>query len=300
VFYKKIKDTKLFSVLAKKLNKYRLGDLLLSKGVINKLQLEYAIVEQKRTGEKLGKILIHQGSVSYLLLYYKLTEQLAVRISVIGLALFMQVLTPTVASSSNFTPVNYTNINVRTSSVNHYKNLIYNNEIRSDDISKFKKWNYMLTRYADETNSVTAKSPKFMQWKKFIHDSQSKSEFEKLKAVNDYFNKGFRYIEDKDNYNKGDYWATPIEFISRGGDCEDFAIAKYASLIKLGFNMDQLRISIVFDEVKKIYHAILSVRLAEGDFILDNQSKRVKTVASVDRYKIIFSINGEHWWLNKA
>ena len=42
---------------------------------------------------------------------------------------------------------------------------------------------------------------------------------------------------------KKDYWATPIEFMGTGaGDCEDYAIAKYFSLINLGIPEDKLRI----------------------------------------------------------
>ena len=44
--------------------KLRLGDLLLSRGVITEDQLEYALSEQKKMGLKLGETLIRLGFVN--------------------------------------------------------------------------------------------------------------------------------------------------------------------------------------------------------------------------------------------
>lgn len=53
----------------------------------------------------------------------------------------------------------------------------------------------------------------------------------KMAHLNSFFNT-FPKIEDIENYGNSDYWATPKEFIEKGGDCEDFAIAKYFSFIE--------------------------------------------------------------------
>ena len=53
----------------------------------------------------------------------------------------------------------------------------------------------------------------------------------KMAQLNSFFNT-FPKIEDIENYGNSDYWATPKEFIEKGGDCEDFAIAKYFSFIE--------------------------------------------------------------------
>jgi predicted transglutaminase-like cysteine proteinase len=45
----------------------------------------------------------------------------------------------------------------------------------------------------------------------------------------------WRYKPDDQNYGQRDYWATPLEFLRRSGDCEDYAIAKYVTLRELGF-----------------------------------------------------------------
>jgi predicted transglutaminase-like cysteine proteinase len=65
---------------------------------------------------------------------------------------------------------------------------------------------------------------------------------EKLTRVNEFFNRRIWFKEDQQIWGKKDYWATPMETLGKGeGDCEDFAIAKYFTLLNLGFANDQLR-----------------------------------------------------------
>lgn len=170
-------------------------------------------------------------------------------------------------------------------------------EVRSNDISAFTKWTTVMARFEQQMGTQNA-TPRVQAWKASMQRLQGKSAAQQVAAVNDYINKT-TYIEDSQNYNKSDYWATPIEFFARGGDCEDFAIAKYASLRALGFSADKMRIAIVQDKIKNIPHAILIVYTDEGTFVLDNQDKRTRSASDVNRYKPIFSINSKSWWLHK-
>ncbi len=90
-----------------------------------------------------------------------------------------------------------------------------------------------------------------------------------------------RYIGDQKNWGKSDYWATPIEFLTYGGDCEDFAIAKYVSLRALGVPDRAMRIAIVKDTQKGIAHAILIVYTEDGPMVLDNQIKRMTNANAI-------------------
>src|SRR5215216_667478 len=68
---------------------------------------------------------------------------------------------------------------------------------------------------------------RFIAWKQLIVNNIHKDSEEKLKIVNDFFNQ-FEYIPDQEEKGQEDYWKTPDEFVrDGGGDCEDFAIAKY-------------------------------------------------------------------------
>ncbi|PTT99503.1 transglutaminase, partial [Pseudomonas sp. HMWF031] len=71
-------------------------------------------------------------------------------------------------------------------------------------------------------------------WRQLIDELQQEAIDEKLYSINRFFNR-FDFVDDLVHWNEKDYWATPIEFIATGaGDCEDYTIAKYFSLIELG------------------------------------------------------------------
>ena len=71
------------------------------------------------------------------------------------------------------------------------------------------------------------------------------TDLEKLEKVNRFFNQ-VNFVSDAIHWQKKDYWATPIEFLaSDGGDCEDFALAKYFTLKMLGVPEKKLNLTYV-------------------------------------------------------
>ena len=299
-----LKDS-FFRAVGERFRNYKLGDLLVASGAISRAQLEKALYTQKHTHERLGTVLIQQGAISAVHLYHKLAEQWCLKASAAGITLLMQVVTPSTAQAGDLTGQFTLAAAVIPSATSmlpehkQYPELFGAQEIRSDDISAFKKWTSTIQTFEEQMHTVLARSPRVMLWKAEIQRLRNKSPREQIDGVNAFLNQ-IPYIEDKVNYGKSDYWATPIEFLTRGGDCEDFAIAKYASLRALGFSSDQLRIAIVQDEIRNIPHAVLVVYSDEGNFVLDNQDKKVEYVSSVTRYKPIFSINSTSWWLHRA
>ena len=83
---------------------------------------------------------------------------------------------------------------------------------------------------------------------------------------------------DSVSQHKEDYWETPKEFLIHGyGDCEDYAIIKYYSLIKLGFDKNKLFITTVHEKYTGSYHMVLSYfkEAEKPPLILDNLSFKV-------------------------
>ena len=73
-----------------------------------------------------------------------------------------------------------------------------------------------------------------------------------------------------------DYWATPREFANGGGDCEDFAIAKYFLLKRIGFADENLGILVcLMNKNSTIPHALSLIKSNEKTWILDNLSKKL-------------------------
>lgn len=164
-------------------------------------------------------------------------------------------------------------------------------QISFSDLSAFTKWTGIMPRY--ETQHAARKSEK---WETLLSSLKGKPTAEKMRAVNDFFNE-VTYVEDIKNFGQQDFWQTPYEFMDKGGDCEDYAIAKYISLKRLGVAESSMRIMIVQDNnLGGIMHAVLEVRDGNTRYILDNQVKSVTNQANIFHYRPIYAINTQAWW----
>ncbi len=99
----------------------------------------------------------------------------------------------------------------------------------------------------------------------------------KLSHVNSFINK---ILPELDNKSVGidDYWATPKEFLISGhGDCEDYAIAKYFTLLELGIKKENLYFAVVQVKGSRSNHMILlySENKNSSPLVLDNLSSVV-------------------------
>jgi predicted transglutaminase-like cysteine proteinase len=113
-------------------------------------------------------------------------------------------------------------------------------------------------------------------YKGLLEELQSASNNTKLKKVNRYFNKIIPSY-DQDQYLSADKWATRKDFLFNGkGDCEDYAIAKYFTLIELGFSPSKLFLTTVRTSTGG-YHMVLAYyfNLKKSPLILDNLSFKV-------------------------
>ena len=127
-------------------------------------------------------------------------------------------------------------------------------------------------------------------WMRFLGELDKASHRVQLDEVNRFVNR-VAYRSDEETWGQADYWAAPGEFFATGGDCEDFAIAKYYSLKALGFPVDKLRILVLRDTRRQMMHAVLLVEDGGQSLLLDNLSDRLLTWAEAPQYKPIYSIN---------
>ena len=112
-------------------------------------------------------------------------------------------------------------------------------------------------------------------WRGVLDAAQGRPEDEQLRAVNLAFNR-WPYREDIEIYGVSEYWATPPEFISRSGDCEDFAISKLAALCNdRGWPRSALTLAACRLQNGQ-GHAVLLVHSDKGVYALDNRRRRVE------------------------
>lgn len=202
--------------------------------------------------------------------------------------------------------VSLTALSPQISEAQKYPRLFGTGEIKSKNLKKFNKWTSVLDRYAVEVKdelkkcTLTATNKCLVtKWRIYLKKLKDKTPRQQVELVNKYINK-WLYIIDPANYNKKDYWATPKQFYSRNGDCEDYAIAKYASLVHLGFDKSQMRIVVLQDLNLRVGHAVLVVYLDGQPLILDNQISKVVNADRIKHYKPIFSLNETNWWLHRG
>ncbi|WP_297577477.1 transglutaminase-like cysteine peptidase [uncultured Deefgea sp.] len=142
-------------------------------------------------------------------------------------------------------------------------------------------------------------------WQVLLSSDKKMDDLKKLKLVNDFFNQQIMFVSDAQNWGVEDYWATPVEMLAKGrGDCEDFAIAKYFSLLALGLAENKLRITYVQASgfgPNNLAHMVLSYypRPAEMPLILDNLIPEIRQAALRPDLIPIYSFNGQGLWLAK-
>jgi len=168
-------------------------------------------------------------------------------------------------------------------------------------IRKLPKW----TRVLDKMQAwkgyfkspAMAKLPSKSGWNKLKKDTRLMDPMGRLKATNKFFNQ-WPYRLDAANYGRSDYWAIPLEFLKKSGDCEDYAIAKFYALQELGFSGDMMRVVAIKDAIRGIGHAVLVVYLDNEAYVLDNQTNMVLPHSRYKHYVPQYSVNEKYRWMH--
>ncbi len=286
-----------------RMHKNRLGELLVLDGLLAPQDLKYALALSKSSGRQLGHILTENNMVSAQKIRNTLIEQFCLRFTMAILTVFVSIagmgLTSKHARAGSIKDVPARVAFQQASAIapiGQYQKLFGSAEKQSGSLTAFTKWTTMFERFDAALNTGGGQQE--------MENFKSRIEFLRglplntmVSGVNDVVN-SIPYVSDTTLYGKSDYWATPMEFLKNGGDCEDFAITKYVALRALGVPEQRMRILILQDLQKNIPHAVLVVYTDNGAVILDNQIKSVKAVSQIAHYKPIFSINRDAWWLH--
>lgn len=134
-----------------------------------------------------------------------------------------------------------------------------------------------------------------------IERDSALDELQRLKDMNDFFNRRLAFKEDSVTWGVPDYWATPLESLEkRAGDCEDYAIAKYFSLAATGMPTAKLRMVYVRARLQgqSLAHMVLAYYAQPGaePLILDNLRTEVLPASQRSDLTPVFSFNTEGLW----
>ncbi|MAK55557.1 MAG: transglutaminase [Pusillimonas sp.] len=133
-------------------------------------------------------------------------------------------------------------------------------------------------------------------WFGSLDSAQGLAETAQLSVVNRFWNSAVRQAQDSEVWKQTDFWATPLDSLGKGlGDCEDFVIGKYFSLISLGVSPEKLRFIYVRAQVQgaAIAHMVLgyyATPTAEP-LVLDSLIDAIKPARQRKDLTPVFSFN---------
>ncbi len=158
----------------------------------------------------------------------------------------------------------------------------------------------LLSRIQDKYGTI-ARS-RVINWQKLMQTGKDLPEQEKLNLVNDFFNQNVAFVDDIIHWHTDDYWATPLESLATGaGDCEDYSIAKYFTLIELGVDESKMRITYVKAYKLNQAHMVLTYFSTPKavPLVLDNLMPTIKPATERTDLLPVYSFNGTGLWIAK-
>lgn len=144
------------------------------------------------------------------------------------------------------------------------------------------------------------------QWLQLVKQTAQLPTRQKLRRINRFFNQRIRFQLDTDTWQTPDYWATPRETLIReAGDCEDFTIAKYISLLESGVDAGKLRLVYVNalsglpQSALQQAHMVLAYypESTAEPLILDNLTSEIRPASRRPDLIPVFSFNSEGLWV---
>lgn len=134
-----------------------------------------------------------------------------------------------------------------------------------------------------------------------IERAAALDEAARVASINGFFNRRIAFRDDSEVWGRPDYWASPLEALDKGrGDCEDYAIAKYFSLVASGVAEAKLRMVYVraMLDGRPVAHMVLAYYAQPGaePLILDNLVPEVRPASARTDLQPVFSFNSEGLW----
>ncbi|WP_417515837.1 transglutaminase-like cysteine peptidase [Marinobacter sp.] len=146
-------------------------------------------------------------------------------------------------------------------------------------------------------------------WQALLKRIEPLADREKLSQVNTFVHKTLNYQLDSALWNREDYWATPLETLSRGmGDCEDFVIIQYITLLSAGISDEQLRLIYVRARIGGPASPITRAHMVLGYYpepgaepiLLDSLMEDILPANERTDLTPVFSFNSSELWAGGA
>lgn len=120
--------------------------------------------------------------------------------------------------------------------------------------------------------------------------------------VNKFFNQ-VEYRPDIKTWNKSDYWASRLEFLGKGqGDCEDYAVAKFLTMIQL--DVPEKKIFLTYVKARAFAqsaHMVVTYYKTPGSvpYVLDNYNPKILPATERKDLVPVYSFTARELYIQK-
>ena len=147
-----------------------------------------------------------------------------------------------------------------------------------------------VARCRDDRSTCNPAAARFVLMMDDIRGHDGRAQME---TVNRLVNGAIHYTSDLVQHGTVDVSSAPLaSFASGRGDCEDYAIAKYALLREAGIPESDLRVLLVRDRSIREDHAVLAVRNAGAWVVLDNRYSAITPDSELRHFTPLYALNG--------
>lgn len=114
----------------------------------------------------------------------------------------------------------------------------------------------------------------------------------RLAEINRAVNFSIRPVSDWAQYGVADFWSAPLATLSAGkGDCEDYAVLKYAALREAGIAPENVRLLLVYYPRRRTNHAVVAVHVDEEWLLLDDSTLIMANSSDARHYRPLFVLD---------
>ncbi|KZL19150.1 hypothetical protein PsAD2_02209 [Pseudovibrio axinellae] len=170
-------------------------------------------------------------------------------------------------------------------------------EINGGQSLAFKKWQAILPECDRQLVSLKECMSDQMRcagsveyWARIIRGVGQAKSLRQLSLLNSYINENAGFDPQSVRAGHADVWRAPLQFLGFRGDCEDYAIAKYFSLLALGYSEEDLRLVVVKDSRRNVIHAVTSLLFQGERYVMDSLRPVVTKETDLLHYQPLVSM----------
>jgi predicted transglutaminase-like cysteine proteinase len=135
-------------------------------------------------------------------------------------------------------------------------------------------------------------SPAALQFLAIVDTARAREGRARFGEINRAINLAIRPMSDLAQYGQIDVWSSPLDTFATGaGDCEDYAIAKFAALRMAGVSTEDIRLVVLRDLLRGEDHAVVLARLDGHWLTLDNRRMAMIEDIDVKNHRPLFVID---------